>query len=407
MFYGWYIVTASALIMSYNSFLFIYGFTSFINPIINTFGWSYTQVSLAITVRSITSGTLNPFLGALVDRWPVRRLLIFGSIVLSLGLFSLSRVTDLVMFYIGFIIMGIGGTLATQLVPQTSVARWFRKNLGKANGIMGVSVALGGMAIPLLVLAIDTYGWQYIFLFAGIGTLVLIIPLSFVFRNRPEEYGLAPDGVKPTEMNDTDNSRDSFPGINVKEALKTRTFWIIGIGALAQVGSNVATIIHMMPHFVNVGMGRSSASLIVMLLALIGIVTRFPIGWLMDITSRRNIIALCIGFSSISYLLLSFIKADSLFLLIFVFAAAFGIGSAGIWLRPALLREYFGTKSFGAITGIITIFTLLGTSIFPVSTGWVFDVIGKYNSAFLSLGILSMIAALLTLLIPQLPKSHN
>jgi len=311
------------------------------------------------------------------------------------------------MFYTGFIIMGLGGALATQLVPQTSVARWFRKNLGKANGIMGVSVALGGVAIPLLVLTIDKYSWQNTFLFAGIGTMVLIIPLSFIFRNRPEEYGLEPDGVQPVKSNNTDGGRDGIPGISVKDALKTKILWIIGIGAFAQVGSNVATMTHMMPHFINVGIERSTASLIVMMLALVGIVTRFPIGWLMDITSKRNVIALCIGFSSISYLLLMFIKAESSFILIFIFAIAYGIGSASIWLRPALLREYFGTKSFGAITGIMTIFTLTGNSTLPVSTGWIFDIMGKYDSAFLSLGIFSMIAAFLTLVIPRLAKSYD
>jgi len=163
--------------MGYNSLLFIYGFSTFINPIISTFGWSYAQVSLAISVRSLTTGAMNPFLGALVDRWPARRLLIIGSIILGLGLLSLGWVTNLALFYGGFIRMGLGGSLATQLVPQTSVARWFRKNLGKANGIMGFSVALGGVAIPLLVMTIDTYGWQSTYIFAAIGIWILMIPL--------------------------------------------------------------------------------------------------------------------------------------------------------------------------------------------------------------------------------------
>ena len=93
LFYGWYIVFASAVIMGYNSFLYIYGFTSFINPIIATFGWTHSQITLAMTVRSVTTGILNPFIGALADRWPIGRLLIIGGIIMGLGYFLLSRIS--------------------------------------------------------------------------------------------------------------------------------------------------------------------------------------------------------------------------------------------------------------------------------------------------------------------------
>ena len=155
-FYGWYIVLASAVIMGYNSFLYIYGFTSFINPIIATFGWSYSQIALAITVRSATVGVLNPFIGALADRWSARKLLIIGAIIMGIGYFVLSRISGIALFYTAYVIIWLGGALAIQLVPQTTIARWFRKNLGKANGITGFSVALGGVAVPLLVMVIDS-----------------------------------------------------------------------------------------------------------------------------------------------------------------------------------------------------------------------------------------------------------
>jgi len=393
--------------MGYNSLLFIYGFSTFVNPIISTFGWSYAQVSLARTVRTLATGAINPLLGALVDRWPARRLLIIGSIILGLGLLSLGWVANLAMFYAGFLIMGLGGSLATQLVPQTSVARWFRKNLGKANGIMGFSVALGGVAIPLLVMAIDTYGWQNSYIFAAIGIWVLMIPLAFIFRNRPEEYGMRPDGEQPSEIKESNSKDDGSTRIGVKEALKTRTFWLIGIGALVQTSGTVSVLTHMMPHFANAGMERSYASLVVMMVALIGLTARIPFGWLMDVMSKRNVIAICIGLSGTSFLLLSFIRADVPFVLIIAFAIAFGFGSGGVWLRSALIREYFGTKSFGTILGLIGVFNMAGTSIMPALTGWVFDAIGDYGPAFISLGTANILGALLTLAIPRFSKPYD
>lgn len=407
MFYGWYIVGASALIMGYNSLLFIYGFSTFINPIINTFGWSYAQVSLARTVRALVTGAINPLLGTLVDRFPARRLLIIGSIILGLGLLSLGQASNLAMFYGGFLIMGLGGSLAIQLVPQTTVARWFRKNIGKANGIMGFSVALGGVAVPLLVITIDTIGWQSAYIAAAIGTWILIIPLSLVFRTRPEEYGMLPDGESPSDAKESTTGENTGSRITVKEALKMRTFWLIGIGALAQTSGTVSVLTHMMPHFTHNGMERSYASLIVMMVALVGLTARIPFGWLMDVTSRRNVIALCVGLSGTSFILLSFIRADTPFVLVIAYAITFGFGSGGVWLRSALIREYFGTKSFGAILGLMGIFTTIGTSTMPPLTGWVFDTLKSYSPAFISLGIANIIGALLTLVIPRYSKPFD
>jgi MFS family permease len=406
LFYGWYIVFASAVIMGYNSFLYIYGFTSFINPIITTFGWSYSQITLAMTVRSVTTGILNPFIGALADRWPIRRLLIIGGIILGLGYFVLSRISGLALFYTGYLIIGLGGALAIQLVPQTTIARWFRKNLGKANGITGFSVALGGVAVPLLVMVIDTYGWQDTFLFAAIGTWVLILPLSFLFRNRPEEYGMYPDGISPGEPDESQFISTETSGMSFGEALKTRSFWLIGFGLMVQGGGSITILAHLMPHLIDVGIEKQQASMVVMTVAIVGLVARLPVGWLMDVISRRNLIGLSIGLSSISFLLLLMINANSPFIFILTFAIPFGIGNGSLWVRSALISDYFGTRNFGIIYGILTSFVTIGAGLLPPVTGWVFDEFGYYWPAFVALAALNFIGACLTFTIPRTAERY-
>lgn len=405
LYYGWYIVAAGALIAGYNSFIFLYGFTNFVNPIINTFEWTFAQVSLAVSIRSIVSGVLNPFMGAIVDRYPARVLMLIGSTIIGLGYLTLSQTSNLTMFYAGYLLIGIGGSLAIQLVPVTTTARWFSRNLGKANGVNGFVIALGGIGVPLLVMAIDKYGWQNTFLYAGIGTWVLMIPLSLVYRNRPEDYGLLPDGLK--QKTDEDKNLENSPpsGMTLKEVIKTRTFWLLGFGVLAQAGCGMAVIVHMMPHLLNIGMDRSFASLIIMTLGIAALVAPFPIGWAMDITNRRNVVAVALAFSGVSFLTLWFIKADSPFILILAFAILFGIGNGSFWVRSTIYRQYFGTKSFGAISGVLSIFVLLGTGAFPPLTGSVFDVIGEYRPVFLVFCALCILAALFTLLIPRNPPT--
>ena len=387
--------------MGYNSFLYIYGFTSFINPIIATFGWSYSQIALAITVRSATVGVLNPFIGALADRWSARKLLIIGAIIMGIGYFVLSRISGIALFYTAYVIIGLGGALAIQLVPQTTIARWFRKNLGKANGITGFSVALGGVAVPLLVMVIDSYGWQDTFLFAAIGTWILIIPMAFLFRNKPEEYGQYPDGTLPAESNGSQFVSLDINGMNVRDAVKTRSFWLIGFGLMVQGGGSLTILAHLMPYLIGAGMEKQQASMVVMAVAIVGLVARLPVGWLMDIMSRRNLIGLSIGLSSMSFLLLWTIKTDSHFLIILAFAIPFGIGNGSLWVRSALIRDYFGTKNFGIVYGLLMSFVTIGAGLLPPITGWVFDEYGQYWPAFVSLAALNLLGAGLTFIIPS------
>src|SRR4030065_403433 len=104
LFYGWYIVFACLVVVAYNSSIYTYGWTAFVNPIAATFGWSMVQLSLASTFRSLEQGFFNPFWGRAVDRWSPRKLMIFGVITTGLGTIVISRTTNLAMFYLGFLV---------------------------------------------------------------------------------------------------------------------------------------------------------------------------------------------------------------------------------------------------------------------------------------------------------------
>ncbi len=194
LFYGWYIVIAGLLLAAYNGAIFNYGWTAFVNPIVATFGWSMAQLSLASSLRSLETGVFNPIWGIAADRWSPRKLMLLGVMGTALGIFCLSQTRNLAMYYGGFLIVGLASSLVVGVVPITVISRWFKRDIGKANGLFYMGVGIGGVLIPVLVKIIDKLSWQTTLLYAAIGFLVLGIPLSLVFRSRPEYYGLLPDG---------------------------------------------------------------------------------------------------------------------------------------------------------------------------------------------------------------------
>lgn len=400
MFYGWYIVGAGLLLSGYNGIVSTYGFTAFIEPIAQTFGWSYTAISLATSLRGMETGALTPLMGFLVDRYPAKKLALWGVSVLIVGYFCFSQATNLFLFYISFLIMGLGGSLGAYMVPQTLLTRWFRKDLGKASGVLFLGIGFSGLFAPLLVFFIDQYGWQKCLIYYAIGFLILGIPASLVFRTRPEEYGLLPDG-KPQDTTSSQTMPETdIHAKDVKQALKMRAFWQMGIATAFQVIAWSAFSTHLMPYFSSLGITRSVGGGTIMAVALISLAARFPFGWVCDMVDKRYMMALAIGLNSASLFIFWLLRNGS-FPLLVLFVIVAGIATGGMMpVRIPIYREYFGVKNFGKIYGLGNLFFTFGIITGAPIAGWVYDTLGYYDPVWWILSILTAIGAVLVLTMP-------
>ncbi len=398
LFYGWYIVAAGLVLSAYNSWVFAYGWTAFINPILATFGWSMTQIALASSLRGLETGLFNPVWGAAVDRWSARKLMPFGVITTALGVFCLSQTTNLARYYVGFFIGGMGGSLITGTLPVTVIARWFRRDIGKATGLYYTSMAIGGILVPVMVTIIDRLGWQTTLLYAGIGYLALGIPLSFVFRSWPAEYGLLPDGKSLDSTQGSKRASDNDFGTSVKEALKMRAFWHLVVVALFQNAYLGPLQTFTMPYLSSLGMARAAAATVIIAYNTASLLSRMPMGFLSDIFRRSYVVAISVGLQTIGLLIFWLMDGRSPFWLIIAFGITYGVGIAGIMaLRVPILTDYFGRKNFGTIFGLTSIFITIAGVVSPTLAGWVYDTRHDYKPFWLvgvAFGILALIAIL-------------
>ncbi len=405
IFYGWYIVGASVLIMAFIGGVVSYGFTALVNPIAASMGWSYTQISLAISIRSLENGLLAPFVGRAIDRWPAKRLVLIGVTIAGLGYIIMSQVATLPMFYVSFMIVALGSSIGISMVPTTTVVRWFKRNVGKATGVLAFGAGIGGLLTPLLVKIIDTFSWRISLVILAAVVWVVGIPLSFLFRNRPEDYGMFPDGNSAINVEGLDSNPPYDFSVGVKEALKMRAFWYLGIADLIQMAGFGALMLHMMPHLTSLGIDRATAAMIAMSIPLVSMPARFAFGWAGDVFQKRYMVALSITLMGIGIFAFSFISVDSIWwVIIFIVTYAFGLGGI-IPLRTPILREYFGTRHFGAILGLHNVFMTVAMMISPPLAGWVFDTRGLYYPVWLVLGGVLMVGALIMLKTPPAPRN--
>ncbi|MBA7630052.1 L-lactate transporter [subsurface metagenome] len=395
LFYGWWIVAASFLIALYVGGVVFYGFTAFFEPIANEMGWSYTQISLAASLRGLEIGLLSPFVGILADRWGPRRLIFGGVLITVAGLLLLSVTKSLIMFYGAFALLAIGVSACTVTVLLTAIANWFQRKMGIASGIAICGFGFSGLLIPVIVRLIAAYDWRTAVTILAWGMMVMVLPLSLFFRHRPEQYGYFPDGQKQGTVAYPDESGTRQVveiEVSVKQALKSGVFWRLALSRMYHMMAVAAIITHVMPYLSSIGISRSQSSLVATVIPLMSIFGRLGFGWLGDKFNRR--LAATTSFIMLGFGVLCFAYASTMSIWLLVpFLVLMGIGYGGSnALLPLLGRAHFGRTNFGSIYGIMEGIGTIGGIIGPALAGWAYDNWGSYQIIWFLLAGLAVVA---------------
>jgi MFS family permease len=381
VYYGWWVVLAGFMIALYVSGALFFGFTAFFEPIVAEFGWSYTQVSLVVALRGLEMGIFAPLAGYLVDRYGSRKLVLAGSAIVGLGFVLLGLTRSLAMFYGAFLLLAFGAGGCTSVVLMTAVARWFKRRIGKALGVMACGYGAGGLLIPLLVWSIDANGWRATLIFLGLLMWAMGIPLGFVIRENPDSDA---DG----ELEPPAHKAAVHPGHikahsekGFRSSFSDRSFWALNLAEALRMMVLTAVVTHVMPYLSSIGFQRGTAGLVAAALPLASIAGRFGFGWLADMYQKRLVMMAAYAFMLAG--LGAFSQAGSGWPLV-VFLAFFPPGFGGTMiLRGAMLREHFGVGSFGKLLGITMGTASLGGMVGPPIAGWVFDTWGVYEPLWL------------------------
>ncbi len=405
-FYGWWIVIASFFMFLIGGGIAFYGFTAFFNPIAEEFGWSAAQISFAFSLRSIEFGIMAPLVGFLMDKVGVRKIIVFGMAVSGLGFLLMSRTNSLLFFYAAFLLLSIGTSCGLGMGQYVAVANWFSKKRTWVMSIMSAGFAFSGAAGPVLVWLIERYGWRSTLVIAGVVMLVIGIPLGFVIRHRPEPYGYLADGAPPqSESTAGKPPAGGAPaakppektGLSPRQAMMTRTFWILIIFVALTGFAQSAIFVHEMPYLTSVGISRETAGWTILGITGLSLIGRLGAGWMGDKYDKRYLLA--IGATLQFFGVLIFAWVSSPWMLI-PFLLLYGPGYASqIPLWPAIRADYFGLKHFAAIGGLQALGWTLSGILAPVLAGWVFDVWGTYRPIWLVYAATTAIAIPLIFLI--------
>lgn len=398
VFYGWWVVLACATNSLYLGGVYFYGFSALFDPVVEEFGWSRALVSFAFTFRGFEAGIAAPFIGIFADRFGARKLFFWGIVVSGFGFVLLSHIQALWSFYAVSLVLAVGSSLTSPVVTMTAVAKWFRRGMVLAMGLLMAGNAAGGLLLPGTVWAIDRFGWREALIIFGVGIWLLGIPLSLVVKEPQSGGDFAHKARVPLE------ATEKLPEMTPKEVLRERDFWLLSVAVLFGGSAGMAVIVHQIPYLVSEGIPRQTAGFMVTAFALANITGRLVFGWLGDITDKKHCFAVAAALKAIGVLALALAGNVEQFIGSLV---ALGIGFGGLVpLRPAMQVELFGSRAFGTVQGFLMAAVTVGTMIAPPFAGWVFDSMGSYRPAFLILGACTLIAVPVILAISRKPRKN-
>jgi len=392
---GWVVVGSFALLVVMIGTAFFYGFGTIFKPVIEEFGWTNAEVSLAFSLRSEVGGIAAPLIGIMIDRFGPRKSLLSGVVVASLGVFGLAYMQNLWHFYIGMFVIALGVSACGGPVGMVATATWFERRRARALSYLTVGGAVAGLGVPVVAWLVESFGWRDGLRYLSVAILVVGLFSSANVRSRPADHpqpidgdGLGADGeVKRAAV---------LWGVPTREVMRSRAFILLSLSQAAVGFGTTALIVHVIPYLEYNGVSKTAAATAVTIYTLFSLVGRLGLGYLADTRDKRLIMAFACLLVALGMPLLAFTTALLPTMLVLLLIAP-GFGGT-IPVRPAMLADYFGTRYFGAVNGAMIFVQTLGAFFGPWLVGWLVDVTGNYALGWYACGAVTALAVPLTLL---------
>ena len=334
------------------------------------FAVARADASLPYTLTMIGFALGNLVIGRAVDRFGVTIALIVSAITMAAGFALASMSGSIVMlsaiqFIIGFgTAVGFGPLIA-------DISHWFYRRRGIAVAVAASGNYLSGAIWPLLLSGVlSEHGWRTAYMVLAIVPVVLMIPLSLLLRRRVPDEATA------------HANRLSLANARSVRFSPTALQWMLGLAGIGCCVAMSMPQVHIVSYCADLGYGPTVGAEMLSLMLMGGVVSRLVSGLIAD--RLGGVITLLIGSTLQCIALFLYLPFDAMVPL-YVVSLIFGLSQGGIVPSYALVvREYLPAKEAGARVGFVIMATIIGMALGGWMSGWIYDMTGSYQAAFLN-----------------------
>ncbi|MFK7894984.1 MAG: MFS transporter [Myxococcota bacterium] len=398
MFHGWWMVSTHFLGQLFIVGFFSYSYPLIVVPVEEEFGSGMEAISFGMIGCSVIGLVLPLFVGPLVDRWSARWLMLIGAVTTAAGLIGLSFSQNVTQFVIAMaVLIGAANVLLGPIAGSAVISRWFVASRGRALGLASIGTSVGGILMPqFFSWGIDGIGWRAVLQWTALAVVLVVVPLLlFVFRDRPSDAGMEPEGGTAAAEAAAKAGPDQVDSNS--EIFGMRDFWIMSVSLALFLSCYTAALSNLPKYAADLGLDGAARAELVTLLASCGLIGKLAFGYLADRVPLKPAFWLAIMLTAAALWTLS--EEPSYSWIVFS-VSLMGLASGGILpVWGSLVVAIFGVGNFGRTMG------LQGPAISLVAmptiwlAGRLYDSTGNYVLAFQAFTSMLCVAALvLTLL---------
>ena len=342
--------------------------------------------SLSDSCRFITTAVINLFFGSLIARFGSKRLIAAGFGCLILFSLIYSRASNVAAFCFGSCFLGLGLSGTNTAMVGHTVNQWWPERRGTVMGFILAANGLGGalavqIVSPLINREGDPFGYRSAYRLTAVVLAVSAALILAVFREKP--YGAetaSPAGRKKA-------AGPSWPGIDLKTALRTRYFYgaaaavfLTGMTLQAVGGISAA-------HMKDVGLAPELITGIFSFYSIALALSKVFCGFLYDRLGLRRVLLICecCAIGAMGFLILTAPTPGGK-----TAACVYGILSAVAMpletiMLPLITANLFGERAYEKMLGVIISVNTAGYALSTPLMNLCYDLLGTYVPALTAL----------------------
>ena len=394
---------------------FFYSYGVFLPTMCNEYGWSRAIVGGGLSIALLAFGLPSPLIGASIARFGPRANIIFGNLLVAVGLAGMSITTKVWQTYLFYgIMVGLGSGFGLYLTCTTLVNNWFIRKRSLGMGLVISAGGLGGFTFPPLVTwLISNIGLQMAWLALAVIQLICTVLIGglLLVRNRPEDMGQAPDGIFCTNSNEieeetghTSRVYQSSMDWKARQAVRKPTTWLIATLCAANFLAISTVTAHQVAYLRDMGFSPIIAAMALSLIPGMSILGRFGFG-LLGVRFEVRHLAIVSFITQVTALII--LLTTKTLLLIYIYAMLFGISYGALVVAlPIFIGAYYGRAHYAQILGLIFPLAIIAEAVGPIIAGAINDVMGTYTPAFAIITIFSTVGLVCAVFAypPKLPE---
>ncbi|WP_265921185.1 oxalate/formate MFS antiporter [Cupriavidus nantongensis] len=383
-----------------------YGWTLFVNPIDDKYGWGRTAIQVAFTIFVVTETWLVPIEGYLVDKYGPRPVVVGGGLLCAVAWALNSVASSLPMLYVAAAIGGLGAG-AVYGTCVGNALKWFPNRRGLAAGITAAGFGAGS-ALTVVPIAnmIKTSGYEAAFLWFGLGQGLVVFILGMA---------LYPPSAKILSEVKTTLKAAATYNASPREVLKSPIFWVMyamfvmmaagGLMATAQLGPIAKDFgLHEAPISI-LGLTLPALTFALTIDRVLNGLTRPFFGWISDHIGRERTMFFAFAVEAVGILLLSKYGHHPVAFVILTGVVFFAWGEI-YSLFPATCGDTFGPKFAATNAGLL--YTAKGTAALLVPFSSVITAAtGSWHAVFMvAAGMAALTAAMALFVLKPMREAH-